>query len=338
MVKAIVMRILLLSATAAPMTAAAQTAEPPPAVPVPAAPAIVLPTPTPTPSPTPSPTPTPAPTATPAPVATPPVARPTPAATPTVTPTPLPESTPTIAPPAPIVPAQSPVATASPATPARAEPVDWTPWLLGGAGLALLALLWVRYRRDATPEPPAAAPRSEPLPPAPPPLRAGPVGGAWLTIELRPVRAGLNMITAVADCEVTIANEGAAPAEAIRAALTLVAAQGVDDAPGEGEPIAKPVVPAFSLAPGESRTFRGVAAAALADLPPMRAGGREMLVPLVHVHVEHRDADGAEHRTTQGFVIGVERVDSPKLAPFWMDSPRMIEQVAARPSGTARRR
>ena len=72
-------------------------------------------------------------------------------------------------------------------------------------------------------------------------------------------------------------------------------------------------------------------------LPVLQAGGREMLVPLVLVTVQFRDAAGVEHRISQGFVIGVERVDSPKLAPFWLDSSRMIEQVAARPSGAPRR-
>jgi hypothetical protein len=149
------------------------------------------------------------------------------------------------------------------------------------------------------------------------------------------------MVTAVADCEVTVANEGGAPAETVRAALTLLAAhagQQAEIAEANAEPITRSVVPAFTLEPGETRTFRGVASANLAGLATMRAGGRDMLVPLVLLNIQHRDAHGVEHRISQSFVVGIERVDSPKLAPFWTDTIRMVEQVAARPSGAPERR
>ncbi|WP_374942756.1 hypothetical protein [Sphingomonas sp.] len=202
-------------------------------------------------------------------------------------------------------------------------------------------LLWLRYQRDAPGEPISVAAGEghaadmQPLPP-----RSG-MPGAWLTVGLRPVRAGLNIVTAVADCEITVTNAGDAPAEAIRAALVLISAHGgqsgdIDAA--NAEPIVRPVVSPFALAPGEERTFRSVAASQIDALPTMRAGGREMLVPLVVLNLQHRDTAGLEHRTSQAFVLGVERVDSPKLAPFWLDSLRMIDQVAARPSGAALRR
>ena len=355
-----VLRILSTTTLAGLATAAAaQTPAPTPTVPVPAPAVIVLPTPTATATPEPTPTPAVTPTPAPTPTATPsPAATPTPRATPTAIPTPVatPEPSATAAPtpfappsPAPS-PAPAPVAAASPAPAARpvappAEGGGWEPWLLGGGAAILLVLLWLRYQRDAPVEPAEAEPdHAAAAPPMPPPLRPG-VPGRWLTVTLRPVRAGLNMITAVADCEITVVNGGDAPAEAIRAALVLIAAHGgqsdqIDAA--NAEPIARPVVPAFALAPGESRTFRSVAAAPLDTLPTMlaggRAGGREMLVPLVVLNLQHRDAAGIEHRTSQAFVLGVERVDSSKLAPFWLDSVRMIDQVAARASGATLRR
>lgn len=349
--------------------AAAQTPAQTPAVPIPAPAAIVLPTPTPTPTPEPTPTPKPTPTPTPTPVAAPavvpnsnpnpnptstPAATPTPRATPAAIPAPAPSpsATPALAPSATPTAAPAPAVVASPApAPAvqpiapRAEGGGWGPWLLGGGAAVLLVLLWLRYQRDAPVEPVEAEPEyAAAAPPMPPPLRPG-VPGPWLTVALRPVRAGLNMITAVADCEITVVNGGNAPAEAIRTALVLIAAHGgqsdqIDAA--NAEPIARSIVPAFTLAPGESRTFRSVTAAPLDTLPTMlaggRAGGREMLVPLVVLNLQHRDAHGVEHRTSQSFVLGVERVDSPKLAPFWLDSVRMIDQVAARSSGATLRR
>lgn len=222
---------------------------------------------------------------------------------------------------------------------------DSWPWLLGAAGLALLVMLWVRYQRDRPAQPyeevfePQAeeTPAADVVAPAPVARTSAP----WITVSMRPMRAGLNMVTAVADCEITVANEGGAPAEAVRTALTLLAAhagQQAEIAGANAEPITRSVVPAFTLEPGETRTFRGVASANLAGLPTMQAGGRDMLVPLVLLNVQHRDAQGVEHRISQSFVVGIERVDSPKLAPFWTDTIRMVEQVAARPSGAPERR
>lgn len=337
--------------------AAAQTPAPTPAVPIPAPAVIVLPTPAPTATPEPTPARTPSAIPAPAPAVTPiPAATPTPRPSPSPSPTPAPEpsTTPSSAP----SPASEPVTTVSPAgTPAatptktpvtrppapRVEGGGWEPWLAGSGAAVLLLLLWLRYQRDAPAEAADVEPKYAAVA-APPPPRPG-VPGPWLTVTLRPVRAGLNMITAVADCEITVANGGDAPADAIRAALVLIAAHGgqsdqIDAA--NAEPIARPVVPAFTLAPGESRTFRSVAAAPLDTLPTMRAGGRaggrEMLVPLVVLNLQHRDARRVEHRTSQSFVLGVERVDSSKLAPFWLDSVRMIDQVAARSSGATLRR
>ncbi len=305
-------------------------------------PAVVpTPTPTPTPSPTPAPVPVPVPTpaTTPTPAARPaPIPRPAAASlspVPTRSPAPLPLPTPAATP----APTPTPTATAAPVPAAApAAPFSWQPWAFGAAGLALLLLLWIRYQREERPPQHETEPdQGEAAPPSPVYRTSGP----WLAVAVRPVRAGLNMVTAVADCEITLTNEGAAPAEQVRATLTLLSAhagQQAEVAAANAEPITRSLVPAFTLAPGETRTFRGVASALITRLPVMEAGGRDMLVPLVLLNVQHRDPGGVEHRTSQGFVVGVERVDSPKLAPFWLDSMRMVDQVAARPSGAPERR
>jgi hypothetical protein len=199
----------------------------------------------------------------------------------------------------------------------------------------VVGLVWRHRNRRA--QAPAAKDVAQPAAAEPEPVRQ-----AWLTIALRPVRAGLNLVTAVADCEITITNVGDAAAEDIRPVIALLGAgpgQGADLAAGAEQPAGRAILPAFALAPGESRVIRAVASASIDDLPTLTAGQgagrRELLVPIVHVGMAHRDADGATHRTAQAFVIGVEQAGAPKLAPFWLDTLRMVDQVAARPTGDA---
>jgi hypothetical protein len=331
----------------------AQSAPPPP-VPV------VVPTPSPTPTPRaeqPRPTPTPAPSPTPraAPtaqpsttLATPPI----PAAAP-VAPTSIPSSTPTSAP------APAPSATPAPnVEPAEAE--------RGGAGLWWLAALVMiasgviaayLLRRRTTlrlpapsvepaspPEPapppyvpPAATPRV-PAAPLPPPV--APIAPATEThrpgiqIELRPVRAGLTMISALVEGELTVANDGTTPIERIALATGLVGAHRDGDAELAAflaQPIGRPAVPPFALAPGETRQVRIVAPLARAAIRPMDAAGRPIFVPIVAVACRFV-SDGDEFRAARAFAVGVERVDSAKLAPIWLDvPPRMFDTLAARP-------
>ena len=331
----------LLGAPALALTSIASAAQVTP--PVDPLPGIPLPTPTATPAttPTPEPTaaPTPAPTATPA---RPASARPTPRATPSPVRTPTPEPTAAAPTPAPeptavAAPAPAPVATATPAPietvivpPARAAAPVW-PWLAGGAVLLLgAALLLSRHRTPAELQPDFAG---EPLA-----AQAPPVARARLAVGVRPTRAGLNLLTATVDGEVTIINTGDVPAHDIRAAVGLLSAHAgadTDLADLAAQPIGRPATPPFSLAPGEERRFRAVAALPHDAIRPMTAAGRPMFVPLVAVAVRYRDA-AAERQVAQGFVVGIERVDSVKLAPLWLDvPPRSFDNVAARPHAGA---
>ena len=124
--------------------------------------------------------------------------------------------------------------------------------------------------------------------------------------------------------------------EDVRISLHLMAAS-----KGEGQAIAalhdatigRTVVPAFSLDPGGSRTVRGVGVLAREATGGLEAAGRPLFVPLVAVRIAWRSATGLHH-LTQAFAVGVERVDSAKLAPIWLDQPaRSYEQIAARPHG-----
>ena len=317
----------------------------------------VVPTPLPSATPAPAPVRTPRAAATPrpAPIATPRVeATPTPAPTPTseITPTPVPAPTAT----ATTAPAPTPIDTVviPPATPPSAP--LW-PWFAGGAILLLaLAAFLLRRRRaevephevfepDADPAPPPAAEpaplSAAPIPPDAPAPASAPIPRttAGLRLDLRPMRAGTNLLTATVEAEVVITNAGDVPARDIRAAVVLLGADGNEAAGIDAlatQPVIQPAVPPFTLAPGEERRFRAVAALPLDAIPPLAVGGRPLFVPLAVVTAAWH-GDTTPRRTTCGFAVGVERADSAKLAPLWLDVPsRTFAQVAARAHGEPR--
>ena len=336
--------ILLVSLALAAPIAAQETpqATPEPTVPTPAPTPVVAPTASPTPTPIVTPTPTPVPT--PRAIATP-VVRPTPrvvaSPTPSTTPTPVPTSTPVpIATPSPVATAAAPPVIASP-LPTSDEPAEqpmpaW-PWMLGAALLVIAGLgLWLA-RRQRTPEDAAIEAVEPPVAPA---VRAGvvpspPLPAATLALRFEPRRVGFNMLSATVEGEVTVVNEGAAPVEDIRVRTALLGAhagQDADLAAFLAEPMGRPVVPAFTLGAGEARTLRVVAAVPRDAMRTMVAAGRPMFVPVLAIDL--RGAGGLQ--VAQGFAVGVERVDSAKLAPFWLDVPdRAYAEVAARPHGAA---
>lgn len=312
-------------------------------------------TPTPTPAPTPVVTPTPRGTPAPRPTPRPTVAAtPSPRATPTPTPTPSPApgATPTFAAVATAAPRPAPVATPAMAVPQDVAP-GWGGWIAAGAGLAALVagILWWRRRRETSvavpqntrpapearePVQPAAAPPDAPQPVATPAmLDPAPIvpDRAQVTMILQPRRAGLNLLSATVEAELLLRNDGVAPALAIRVgALLIGAAAGLpgDVGPLFARPVGRPVTPPFALAPGEERRVRLVVALPRAEIQPLTAGGRAMFVPVVAVNVLY-DAGGIEGQTAQAFAVGVERVDSAKLAPLWLDQPaRMFDAIGAR--------
>ncbi|MBB3874619.1 hypothetical protein [Sphingomonas aquatilis] len=315
-------------------------------------------TPTPRVTPRATPTPTPRVTAIPTPRAT---ASPTPAATPTAiavpTPTPTATATSTASPPPVEAATPSPAATTVPATAPNSESdYGWLIGLavvlgLGGAG----AWWWRRRRADAADEPvaavaPAPIPKPQPVrprapaaspatPPAPVPAPiSAPVGDRGrLSLSLHPRRAGLNLLSATVEAELVVRNDGSAPAQAIRIGAALIGAtpgQGDEIAPVFDQPVVRPATPPFALGPGEERRIRLVVAQARADIVPLTAGGRTLFVPVVAVNALYDAGAGIAGQSARGFAVGVERVDSAKLAPFWLDQPaRMHEQLAVRPYG-----
>lgn len=135
-----------------------------------------------------------------------------------------------------------------------------------------------------------------------------------------------------------VRNEGAAPATGIRIGAVLIGAsagpQG-DVATLFAQPVVRPITPPFTLAAGEERRLRVVVALPRADIQPLEAGGRAMFVPVVAINALYRAGPG-DAQAAQAFAVGIERVDSAKLAPLWLDQPaRMYDALGTRPYAAA---
>ncbi|MBW6527060.1 hypothetical protein KZ813_09445 [Sphingomonas sp. RHCKR7] len=322
----------------------------PPNVPPVVAPVRVAPTPRPTPRPTATPRATVSPRAAAAP-------RPRALATPTPTPSaPLPTAAPLAAPtasapidvpaPTPSIPAAVPVPVPPPAS-APPAPLWRADWLIAGA-LVLLAggalLLWWRRRpvagagvEDVALVPAEPMPLSPPLPPRLTEPLVG-VGGerARLTLALRPRRGGINLLTATLDAELEIVNAGAAPATAVHVAARLLSAhrdQQAELAASFAQPLGRPAVAPFALAPGERRVLPLLLTLPRASIVPIDMAGRAMFVPVAAVDVRYASGEG-EAQSAAAFAVGVEREGAAKLAPFWLDAPaRMHERLGVRAHG-----
>lgn len=297
-----------------------------------------------------------------------------PASLPTPTPAPVPSVEPvTVAPPS--------VAPASEPEVAAGWPGWLLPVALGGIAALVAGLAMLRRRRSAAgvgfveevPEravAPAAPPRAEPRPApetsepkAPEPIvtpvfplgaapvadppqfleRPAPTDRAWLDLAAPVVhRAGINFVTATADVELVVRNEGSAPARGIRLAIRLTSAQPGQDAVLDAlfaEPVERPATPPFDLGPGEERAVRGIATLSREAIVALDAGGRPMFVPVVALNVLYDAGGGTPGQTTAAFAVGVERADGAKLGPLWLDEPaRMHDAIGIRAHGNTVKR
>jgi len=252
--------------------------------------------------------------------------------------------------PAPITPQQqsAPAATGDLAKAERGS--GWLWWLVLAIIVAAIVAVIVIRRRKALlalpspaatrvgatrPSPPIpAAPLPPPRAPVAPPATVGAQNRPVLQVDLRPTRAGLNLLSAVVEGEVIVRNDGDAPLEGLTLATALLSAHRDGDrdlAAFLSQPIGRPVTPPFTLAAGEERRVRLIAPLARGGIQPMEAGGRPIFVPIVATTCRFV-CKGDEFHAARAFAIGVERTDSAKLAPIWLDTqPRMFDTVAARP-------
>jgi hypothetical protein len=251
----------------------------------------------------------------------------------------------------------SPAPVVAGARPAEALPIApergsaWSLPTVGGllVAVALVARVVRRRRRRGDPVPDtaelAAAPEPAPEPAlsTEPPVVAAtpaPAARAWLAIEVRPRRAGVNLLTATLDTQVAVRNDGDAPAQDVRVALHLLSARAGQEAElvQAFEAAARPIMAPFALEPGEERILSAIATLPRGDIAVLTAGDRPMFVPLAAVSVRYRSGE-VEGVTAGAFAIGIEREGAAKLAPFRLDQPsQMHDRVGVRPHAPAIRR
>lgn len=161
---------------------------------------------------------------------------------------------------------------------------------------------------------------------------------AELTLALTPRRAGLNLISATAEAELLVRNDGPVAVEAVRVGSALLEAGNGAESAVAGfftEAIARPAAAPFALAPGEERRLRIVVARPRDAIRGVPANGRTMFVPVVGINVLYR-AGGDSGQAARAFAIGIGREDGAKLMPFWLDQPpRLFDGLEARSYGPA---
>jgi len=315
---------------------------------------VPLSVPKPTPSATNAPKPANTPVATPtrrAPTAAP-TSQPAPTSTPTTSASPTPDASATVAPP---VANETLEATATPA-PVAPEPAPrgWSSGTIVAIGVAVLALLaagWFLFGRrrraaeefvEPLPDPvaPTAPPEPSPTPSGhitiPARRRAAEEKAPRLEITLIPRRAGTNLTSAAVDYRVLVRNAGTVPARDIRMAMYMLSAsarQAQDLQAVFAAPVDQPVVPPFELAPGGEIDLSGIAQLARERVNVMTIDGKPWFVPVLAMKAEYRWGEnvGAPGVATAAHMIGIDRGEGAKMAPFRLDgNPRMHPEVAER--------
>ncbi|WP_294352940.1 hypothetical protein [uncultured Sphingomonas sp.] len=332
---------------------------------------------TPSPGATPAARATPTPRATPTARATP-AARPSVAQTatpsPSQVPEPVPTASPTTAAPAPTPAPSEASVLGTPAAPVNDERDDygWL-WFVGLAALAGAGWWWWQRRASsaqahptdavdtvpghAEPVAPASV-AAEPIAPAaaaaprmltrrtaaaatPPASEGAAQPRAWIELELRARRAGVNLVTATADVEIVVRNRGEVEARNIRLDARLTSARADQDAElGQifAQTAGRLAATPFTLTSGAERVVRALVTLPRDNINVLTAADRPMFVPVVTLNARYVPSETAagEGQTAQAFALGIERAGAAKLAPFWLDGPaRMFETVAARPHALA---
>ncbi|WP_332714640.1 hypothetical protein [Sphingomonas sp. ZT3P38] len=190
----------------------------------------------------------------------------------------------------------------------------------------------------------AVAPEPAPLefgpeaPPAPVEPAVAPVAPAivpaMLDIELRAKRAGTNLLSAAVDYDIVVRNGGDAPARAVQADVRLLSAGAEQDGWIRSlfsSPIECPITPPFDIPPHAAIELSGMAMMPKEMLSTMTVQGRVLFVPVLAINLLY-ERDGEAGQTAASFVIGIDRGEGAKMAPFRLDAgPRMQADVTTLP-------
>ena len=231
---------------------------------------------------------------------------------------------------------------------------------LGAGAVALLglALLLLRgsgsrkrqrltYEAPAAPvpqpaPPPPPVPVPTPVPAAPPPpaprvtARSTEEAQPHIEIEFTPRRAGTNLTSAAVDYQVTLRNTGPVEARDITLGiyiLTASAQQASDLQSVLSAPIGQPATATFALPPGADVQLSGMALLPRENVHVMTIDGKPWFVPVLAIKADYRWGEnvGAPGIATAAYMIGIDRGEGAKLAPFRLDTgPHMHNSVSFR--------
>jgi hypothetical protein len=155
-------------------------------------------------------------------------------------------------------------------------------------------------------------------------------GRPWLELMMRPVRAGVGDEDARVEFELTVANQGSAPARDVRVSTFMLAGGSSDMEQSLIEQPAEPQLAEHELDPGDGRSIESAVA-----LPRHGLRG-DAILPVVVADARYRLPDGSEGRTSARFAVGVP-VDGD-LAHFDVENPSGLhEGVEARLHGELER-
>ena len=200
--------------------------------------------------------------------------------------------------------------------------------------------------RSEPPPPPAAPPTHTltPLssPPASPPSSAAASSArATLDIEFRPKRAGTNLLSAAVEYEILVTNTGVAPARGVAADVRILSAGAEQDGIIRAlfaNPIEKSGIAPFDVPPGETAILGGMAMMPKETLSVMTVEGRALFVPVLAVNLLY-EWEGGSGQTATSYVIGIDRGEGAKLAPFRVDgTSRMRDDISQIPYTVSARR
>ncbi|WP_296610809.1 LPXTG cell wall anchor domain-containing protein [Sphingomonas sp.] len=205
-------------------------------------------------------------------------------------------------------------------------------------------LLTVPLRRIAEGLQPAPQPPAPPLPAGLVTVRApqAPVRSLEdlkpeLEIVLIPQRAGTDpSMSAAIEYRIVIRNTGRGDARDVRFGIymtTASARQAADLQTIFANPVEQPVLAPFEIHAGSQVELSGTAMLPRANLNVMTIDGKPWFVPVLAMKAEYRWGEnvGAPGVATAAHMIGINRGEGAKLAPFRLDGePRMHPKVAER--------
>lgn len=205
-------------------------------------------------------------------------------------------------------------------------------------------LLTVPLRRIAEGLQPAPQPPAPPLPAGLVTVRApqAPVRSLEdlkpeLEIVLIPQRAGTDpSMSAAIEYRIVIRNTGRGDARDVRFGIYMTSAsarQAADLQTIFANPVEQPVLAPFEIHAGSQVELSGTAMLPRANLNVMTIDGKPWFVPVLAMKAEYRWGEnvGAPGVATAAHMIGINRGEGAKLAPFRLDGePRMHPKVAER--------